>query len=215
MVEVYNKHSLKTVQQHVSCLNTQVTKYRTQRLEQVQKVLMEEINQLEKDDTVLTSMERDLTIYWKKQSVAFHSYREQGTVRNEALKKALRTNVCHSVEYEEKIFTSQMCMIRNDMKSAQDRLLSEMMSRVLEQCSRRAEDEEASGSLELSAAAQLKKMLKLSISSQKKLLAFMAGGTWRDKRAEEPRYELSRGQPPRPPSASTPPSIFSSFVLSG
>ncbi|XP_056279683.1 synaptonemal complex protein 2 [Pseudoliparis swirei] len=126
MVEVYNKHSLKTVQQHVSCLNMHVTKYRTQRLEQVQKVLVEEINQLEKDDTVLTSMERDLTIYWKKQSVAFHSHREQGIIRNEALKKALRTNVCHSVEYEEKIFTSQMCMIRNDMKSAQDRLLSEM-----------------------------------------------------------------------------------------
>ncbi|XP_034393537.1 synaptonemal complex protein 2 [Cyclopterus lumpus] len=126
MVKVYNKQSLKTVQQHVSCLNAQVAKYRTQRLEQVQKVLMEEIHKLEKDDTVLKRMEKDLTIYWKKQAVAFHSYQEQGTIRNEALKKALQTNVCHSVEYEERIFTSQMCMIRNDMKSVQDRLLSEM-----------------------------------------------------------------------------------------
>ncbi|XP_029292237.1 synaptonemal complex protein 2 isoform X3 [Cottoperca gobio] len=126
MVEVYNKQSLKTVQQHVSSLNIEVTKYRTQRLEQVQKVLLDEINKLEQDDTVLNHMETDLTMYWKKQTVAFHSYQERETMSNEALKKALRSNVCHSLEYEERIFTSQMCLIRKDMKSVQDRLLSEM-----------------------------------------------------------------------------------------
>ncbi|XP_035863718.1 synaptonemal complex protein 2 isoform X4 [Sander lucioperca] len=126
MVEIYNKHSLKTVQQHVSSLSTQVTKYRTQRLEQVQKVLLEEIHKLEQDDTVLKSMEKDLTMYWKKQTVAFHSYQEQATTRNEDLKKALQSNVCHSLAYEERMFTSQMGLIRKDMKSVQDRLLSEM-----------------------------------------------------------------------------------------
>ncbi|KAM7404534.1 hypothetical protein PAMP_011876 [Pampus punctatissimus] len=137
MMEVYNKQSLKTVQQHVSSLNMQVTKYRTQRLEQVQKVLMEEIHKLEQDDTVLKNMEKDLTMYWKKQTVAFQSYQEQETrsfflirfllpSRNKTLKKALQSNVCHSLEYEERIFTSQMCLIRKDMKSVQDRLLSEM-----------------------------------------------------------------------------------------
>ncbi|XP_076597979.1 synaptonemal complex protein 2 [Chaetodon auriga] len=126
MMEVYNKHSLKTVQQHVSSLNMQVTKYRTQRLEQVQKVLLEEIHKLEQDDTVLKSMEKDLTMHWKRQSVAFHSYQEQDSRRNEILTKALQTNVCHSVEYEERLFTSQMCLIRKDMKSVQDRLLSQM-----------------------------------------------------------------------------------------
>ncbi|KAI9530932.1 hypothetical protein NQZ68_000423 [Dissostichus eleginoides] len=126
MVEIYNKQTLKTVQQHVSSLNTQVTKHRTQRLEQVQKVLLDEINKLEKNDTVLKSMEKDLTVYWKKQAVAFHSYQERETTSNETLKTALQSNVCHSLEYEERIFTSQMCLIRKDMKSVQDRLLSEM-----------------------------------------------------------------------------------------
>ncbi|XP_033942241.1 synaptonemal complex protein 2 isoform X2 [Pseudochaenichthys georgianus] len=126
MVEMYNKQTLKTVQQHVSSLNTQVTKHRTQRLEQVQKVLLDEINKLEKNDTVLKSMEKDLTVYWKKQAVAFHSYQERETTSNETLKTALQSNVCHSLEYEETIFTSQMCLIRKDMKSVQDRLLSEM-----------------------------------------------------------------------------------------
>ncbi|KAK9515487.1 hypothetical protein VZT92_026131 [Zoarces viviparus] len=132
MVEVYNKQSLTTVQQHVSSLNTQVAKYRTQRLEQVKNVLLEEIHKLEQDDTVLKSMEKDLTMNWKKQAVAFHSYQQRGTMRHEALKNALQSNVCHSVEYEEKIFTSQMCMIRNDMKSVQDRLLSKMQEGELQ-----------------------------------------------------------------------------------
>ncbi|XP_075950789.1 synaptonemal complex protein 2 [Anarhichas minor] len=132
MVEVYNKQSMKTVQQHVSSLNTQVAKYRTQRLEQVQNVLLEEIHKLEQDDTVLKSMEKDLTMNWNKQAVAFHSYQQRGTMRHEALKNALQSNVCHSVEYEERIFTSQMCMIRNDMKSVQDRLLSEMQEGELQ-----------------------------------------------------------------------------------
>ncbi|XP_073325885.1 synaptonemal complex protein 2 [Pagrus major] len=126
MMEVYNKQSLKTVQQHVSSLNMQVTKYRTQRLERVQEVLLEEICKLEQDDTVLKNMEKDLAMYWKKQSVAFHSYKEQEIRRNETLSTALQSNVCHSVEYEERLFTSQMCLIRKDMKSVQDRLLSQM-----------------------------------------------------------------------------------------
>ncbi|XP_068589399.1 synaptonemal complex protein 2 isoform X3 [Cebidichthys violaceus] len=136
MVKVYNKQSLKTVQQHVSSLNMQVAKYRTQRLEQVQNILLEEIHKLEQDDAVLKSMEKDLTMNWKKQAVAFHSYQQQGTVRHEALKNTLQSNVCHSVEYEERIFTSQMCMIRNDMKSVQDRLLSEMQEGELQSVKR-------------------------------------------------------------------------------
>ncbi|XP_070767245.1 synaptonemal complex protein 2 [Enoplosus armatus] len=126
MMEVYNKQSLKTVQQHVSSLNMQMTKYRTKRLEQVQEVILEEIHKLEQDDTVLKSMEKDLTMYWKKQAVAFSSYQEREIRRNETLKKALHSNTCHSLEYEERIFTSQMCLIRKDMKSVQDRLLSQM-----------------------------------------------------------------------------------------
>ncbi|XP_047465945.1 synaptonemal complex protein 2 isoform X2 [Mugil cephalus] len=127
MMEIYNKQSMKAVQQHISSINTQVTKHRTQRLEQVQKVLLEEIHKLEQGDTVLNNMEKDLTMYWKKQTMAFHSYHKQETSRNETLKRALHSNVCHSVEYEERIFTSQMCLIRKDMKSVQDRLLGEML----------------------------------------------------------------------------------------
>ncbi|XP_055078737.1 synaptonemal complex protein 2 [Periophthalmus magnuspinnatus] len=126
MVEVYNKHSLKTVQQHISTISSEVAKHRAQGLEQVQRVLLEEIHKLEQDDTVLKNMENDLTMHWNKQTVAFRSLQKQEKRRNEVLRKTLQNNVCHSLEYEEGVFTSQMCLIRKDMKSAQDRLLSEM-----------------------------------------------------------------------------------------
>lgn len=86
IVEVYNKQSLITVQQHISTINSQVTKHRfvttfsffsheflvfrpvfsallrTQKMEHVRKVLLEEIHKLEQDETVLKNMENDLTV---------------------------------------------------------------------------------------------------------------------------------------------------------
>ncbi|KAM9855210.1 uncharacterized protein sycp2 [Aulostomus maculatus] len=126
MMEVYNKQSFKTIQQHVSALKMQVTKYRTQDLEQTQRVLLEEIQKVEQEEIVLKNMEKNLSIYWKKLATSFHSYREPQKWRIETLKNALENNMCHSLDCEERIFTSQMCLIRKDMKSVQDRLLSEM-----------------------------------------------------------------------------------------
>ncbi|XP_024862049.1 synaptonemal complex protein 2 isoform X1 [Kryptolebias marmoratus] len=127
MMEIYNKQSLKTVHQHVSSINVQLTKYRTQKLEQVQKVLLDEIHNMEQDDSMLKNMEKDLTLMWKKQITAFHSYQKQQIRRNDTLKNTLQSNVHQSLEYEEGIFTSEMGLIRNDMKSVQDRLLNEML----------------------------------------------------------------------------------------
>ncbi|KAK2897784.1 hypothetical protein Q8A73_014164 [Channa argus] len=126
MMEIYNKQSLKTVQQHISSLSMHVTKNRAKTLEQIKKVLLEELHKLEQDDTVLKNMEKDLSIYCKKQTMAFHLHQEKNTKRNETLKKALQSNVFPSLEYEQEIFTSQMCLIRKDMKSVQDRLLCDM-----------------------------------------------------------------------------------------
>ncbi|XP_058499749.1 synaptonemal complex protein 2 isoform X5 [Solea solea] len=126
MMDVYNKLSLKTVQQHVTSLSMQATKHRTQKLEQVQQVLLDEIHKLEQDDTLFANMEKDLSTYWKKQIVVFRSFQEQEVRRNETLKKALQNNLCHSLEYEQTIFTSQMCLIRKDMKLLQNTVLTEM-----------------------------------------------------------------------------------------
>ncbi|XP_071227831.1 synaptonemal complex protein 2-like isoform X2 [Salvelinus alpinus] len=125
-MELYTKQSLKTVQQHVSSISVRVQNYRSQKLEQVRGVLLNEINNLEEDESTLKNMEKELTTYWMKQSVAFHSYQEKETRRLQSLKSTFQTDVCHSLEYEERIFTSQMCLMRKDMKSVQDRLFKEM-----------------------------------------------------------------------------------------
>ncbi|XP_029521399.1 synaptonemal complex protein 2 [Oncorhynchus nerka] len=125
-MELYTKQSLKTVQQHVSSISMRVKNYRSQKLEQVRGVLLKEINNLEEDESTLKNMEKELTTYWRKQSVAFHSYQEKETRRLQSLKSTFQTDVCHSLEYEERIFTSQMCLMRKDMKSVQDRLFKEM-----------------------------------------------------------------------------------------
>ncbi|XP_029975455.1 synaptonemal complex protein 2 [Salarias fasciatus] len=136
MIEAYHKQSLKTVQQHVSSIKKQVIKHRTQRLELVQKVLSEEISKLELDDSVLKSMEKDSTVYWRKQTTTLRLYKKQEVTRNETLKRALQSTTCQSLEHEEGIFTSQMGLMRNDMKSAQDRLLSKMQENELESMKR-------------------------------------------------------------------------------
>ncbi|XP_028308865.1 synaptonemal complex protein 2 isoform X2 [Gouania willdenowi] len=136
MMDAYNKQSLKTVQQYVCAINLQVTKYRTQRLEQVQKVLLEEIHKLEQDDTELKSMEKELTMHWKKQTSHFHAHQKQETIRNETLKRTLESYMCHNFEHEERLFTSQMGLMRKDMKSVQDRLLSEMQEKELQSVKR-------------------------------------------------------------------------------
>ncbi|TWW56509.1 synaptonemal complex protein 2-like [Takifugu flavidus] len=126
MMEVHNKQSLTAVQQHLTSLNMQLNKCQTDRLEKVLEVLLGEIDKLEQDEGLLKTMEKDLTTYWKKQSVAFSSYHEQEKKRNETLKKALQGNVSPSLDYEESLFMSQMCLIRKDMKTVQDRLLTQM-----------------------------------------------------------------------------------------
>ncbi|XP_062396217.1 synaptonemal complex protein 2 [Sardina pilchardus] len=130
-MELYTKQSLKTVQQHMSSVGLQMRKHRSQRLEKVKQALMEEISNLEQDDNALKSMEKELTIYWKKQTLAFHSYQEKESRRLQHLKNSFQTNVCHSLEYEQQIISSEMCLMKKDMKSVQDTFLQEMREEEL------------------------------------------------------------------------------------
>ncbi|XP_062871319.1 synaptonemal complex protein 2 isoform X4 [Trichomycterus rosablanca] len=122
----FTKQSLKMCKQLVSSISLKVHKYRSQKLETVKRVLLDEIKSLEQDDTALRKMEEELTTYWKKQALALHAYQERGTQRLKHLKSTIETNVCHSVEYEERIFSSQMHLMKKDMKSVQDRLFKQM-----------------------------------------------------------------------------------------
>ncbi|XP_068608143.1 synaptonemal complex protein 2 [Brachionichthys hirsutus] len=133
---IYDKQSLKTIQHHVSSLNMQVASDRTQRQQKLQEFLLEEISKLEQNDTVLNSMDKDLALFWKTQAAAFCSFKEQDGRRNESMRNAFQNNVRQSLEHEKKAFTSQMCLIKKDMKSVQDRLVSQMQEEQIQSVKR-------------------------------------------------------------------------------
>nr|XP_057940990.1 synaptonemal complex protein 2 isoform X2 [Doryrhamphus excisus] len=126
IMDGYNKQGIKAVEQHVSSFSMQLGKHRTQQLEAVKAVLLDELYKLEQGNAVLNSMEKDLSMYWKKQCISFQSYREEETKSQEVLKRTLQNDVCPSLEYEERLFTSQMALIRKDLKTIQERLLKKM-----------------------------------------------------------------------------------------
>ncbi|KAJ8372077.1 hypothetical protein AAFF_G00294910 [Aldrovandia affinis] len=131
-MDLFVKQSLKTVQQHASSVSVQVHQYRSQTLEKTKAVLLEEIRSLEQDDSNLRTMEKDLTTYWRKQTQAFRSYQERETTRLQRLRNTFQKSACPSLEYEERIFTSEMCLMREDMRSVQDKLYKDMQEEELQ-----------------------------------------------------------------------------------
>ncbi|XP_076840332.1 uncharacterized protein sycp2 isoform X2 [Brachyhypopomus gauderio] len=130
-MDLFTKESLKAFRQHASSISVKMHKYRSQRLEKVKQVLVDEIKNLEEDDAALHNMEEELTIYWKKQALAFNAYQERGSRRLHHLKSAVETNMCDSLEYEEQIFSSEICLMKKDMRSVQDRLFKQMQEEEL------------------------------------------------------------------------------------
>ncbi|KAM8830811.1 uncharacterized protein sycp2 [Synchiropus picturatus] len=126
MMELFHQQSLKIAQQHVSSISTLIHKDRIQRLDEFRQILQGEIQKLEENDLILKTMEKDLNTYLKTQSTSFRSYNEREKKSNETLKTVLQGAMCQALQGEERIFTSQMGLLKKEMKSIQDRLTTEM-----------------------------------------------------------------------------------------
>ncbi|XP_047663150.1 synaptonemal complex protein 2 isoform X5 [Tachysurus fulvidraco] len=131
-MDLFTKQSLKVCRQHVSNITMKVQEYRFKRLEAVKQVLMDEMKNLEQDDTSLRNMEAELAAYWKKQALDFHAYKERGTERLNNLRSTIETNLGRNLDYEEQIFFSQMHLMKKDMKSVQDHLVRQMHEEELQ-----------------------------------------------------------------------------------
>ncbi|XP_077070162.1 synaptonemal complex protein 2 isoform X2 [Siphateles boraxobius] len=130
-MDLYTRQSLKTLQQHMSSVSVQVHQYSSQRLEKVKQVLLGEIEDMEQDDMALRSMEEELTTYWQKQTLAFHTYQEKGTKRLQQLKSVVQTDAHDCLEYEEQIFSLEVSLMKKNMKSVQERFFKEMQDEDL------------------------------------------------------------------------------------
>ncbi|XP_041081405.1 synaptonemal complex protein 2 isoform X2 [Polyodon spathula] len=130
-MEYYIKQSLQSVQQHLSSVSVQVRECRVQKLESFMGEIMDQLNDFEKDTKTLKNMEKELTNFWKKQTQELASYQEKEQRRIHHLKTSFEKSVCHILEYEGRIFTSEMHLMRKDMNTVQERFLKEMQEEEL------------------------------------------------------------------------------------
>ncbi|XP_072918461.1 synaptonemal complex protein 2 [Hemitrygon akajei] len=130
-IDRFTKFSLKSLQQRMSSTNVQIHSYRLQRLDKFQAIVKQELQHFEKDCLSLKCMEKELSNFWKQRSEAFNELKENQEERIQHLRSSLENNVCHSMEIEEKIFSTEMHLMRKDMKAVQDRLLKEMQEEEL------------------------------------------------------------------------------------
>ncbi|XP_075428721.1 synaptonemal complex protein 2 [Ascaphus truei] len=130
-MDYFTKHSLKSAQQHLTSMNVQVRECRVKYLDRFQETILGEIANFEKDSQSLKNMEKEFTNFWKQQTQALNVYQKNEHRRIHHLKSSFEKNVFHSIDYEENIFTSEMHLMKEDMKLVQERLLKELQEEEL------------------------------------------------------------------------------------
>ncbi|XP_043843714.1 synaptonemal complex protein 2 [Dromiciops gliroides] len=127
----FNKQSLKSAQQHLTSINYHIHEYRMKQLDKFHFNIVEELENFEKDSQSLKNLEREFSDFWKKTSQKFSAYQKSEQRRVHLLKTSLEKNVFHNIDYEENIFTSEMYLMKEDMKRLQERFLKEMQEEEL------------------------------------------------------------------------------------
>ncbi|KAG6938587.1 synaptonemal complex protein 2 [Chelydra serpentina] len=122
----FTKQSLKTAQQHLTTMNCQLHECRIKQLDKFHFTIVEELESFEKDSQSLKTMERELLNFWKKHALTFSACKKNEQRRIQILKTSFEKHISHSVNYEENIFTSEMHLMKEDMKGLQEKLLKEM-----------------------------------------------------------------------------------------
>ncbi|XP_077583648.1 uncharacterized protein sycp2 [Stigmatopora nigra] len=121
----FYKENMKTMQEHIFSLQTQLGKHR--KFGDVQKVFLKEIHKMKQARTMLNSNEKELKICLEKHNTLFQSYHKQAIKSMDVLKRTLR-DLHFSHKHDEKLFTFQMAHLKKDMESIQERLLKTMAS---------------------------------------------------------------------------------------
>uniref|UniRef100_A0A8D1QJ22 Synaptonemal complex protein 2 n=1 Tax=Sus scrofa TaxID=9823 RepID=A0A8D1QJ22_PIG len=131
IMDYFTKHSWKTAQQHIKTMNHQIQEYRIKKLDKFQFIIIKELENFEKDSQSLKDLEKELVGFWEKIFQKFSAYQKSEQQRLHLLKASLNKNVFYNTDYEETIFTSEMCSMKENMKMIQDRLLKEMQEEEL------------------------------------------------------------------------------------
>ncbi|KAF4023459.1 hypothetical protein G4228_015045, partial [Cervus hanglu yarkandensis] len=131
MMDYFTKQTWKTVQQHIKAINQKIQEYRIKKLDKFQFIIMEELENFEKDSQYLKDLEKEFVDFREKVFQQFSAYQKSEQQRLHLLKASLDKNVFYSTDCEENIITSQMGLMKENMKMLQDRLLKEMVNQYL------------------------------------------------------------------------------------
>nr|XP_030144295.3 synaptonemal complex protein 2 [Taeniopygia guttata] len=127
----FNKQTLRATHQHLSTMSYQFHEFRIRQLEKFHFTLTEELEKFEKDSQSLKIMEKEFSTFWKKHSHTFSTYRKNEQQRIQSLKTSFEKNIYHSVGSEENVFTSEMHLMKEDIKGLQEKFLKEMQEEEL------------------------------------------------------------------------------------
>ncbi|XP_074867811.1 synaptonemal complex protein 2 isoform X2 [Carettochelys insculpta] len=122
----FTKQSLKAAQQHLMTMCCQLHECRIKQLDNFHFTIIEELESFEKDSQSLKNMEKELLNFWKKHTHTFSVCKKNEQRRIHILKTSFEKHISHGVNYEENIFTSEMHLMKEDMKGLQEKLLKEM-----------------------------------------------------------------------------------------
>uniref|UniRef100_A0A8C0TEW2 Synaptonemal complex protein 2 n=1 Tax=Canis lupus familiaris TaxID=9615 RepID=A0A8C0TEW2_CANLF len=103
---------------------------RINKLEKFQFIIIEELENYEKDSQSLKDLEKEFV---SKSLIILQQFKMITTkvtpfVRLHLLKASLEKNVFYNTDYEDTVFRSEMCSMKENMKMLQDRLLKETVS---------------------------------------------------------------------------------------
>ncbi|XP_017800143.2 synaptonemal complex protein 2 isoform X3 [Papio anubis] len=131
MLSYFTTQSWKTAQQHLRTMNHQSQDSRIKKLDKFQFIIIEELENFEKDSQSLKDLEKEFVDFWEKIFQKFSVYQKSEQQRLHLLKTSLAKSVFCTTDNEETIFTSEMCLMKEDMKVLQDRLLKDMLEEEL------------------------------------------------------------------------------------
>uniref|UniRef100_A0A2K5PHF6 Synaptonemal complex protein 2 n=1 Tax=Cebus imitator TaxID=2715852 RepID=A0A2K5PHF6_CEBIM len=131
MLSYFTTQSWKTAQQHLRTMNHQSQESRIKKLDKFQLIIIEELENFEKDSQSLKDLEKEFVDFWEKIFQKFSAYQKSEQQRLHLLQTSLAKSVFCNTDNEETIFTSEMCLMKEDMKVLQDRLLRDMLEEEL------------------------------------------------------------------------------------
>uniref|UniRef100_A0A4W2CWL3 Uncharacterized protein n=1 Tax=Bos indicus x Bos taurus TaxID=30522 RepID=A0A4W2CWL3_BOBOX len=106
MMDYFTKQTWKTIQQHIKAINQKIQEYRIKKLDKFQFIIIEELENFEKDSQYLKDLEKEFVDFREKVFQQFSAYQKREQQRS-------------------------MCLMKENMKMLQDRLLKEMQEEEL------------------------------------------------------------------------------------